>query len=109
LIAAVYNVSRREPKTRIALRELDGAELPSFTPAALALRSGNAVGDVPWAETSHEERKRQLGNMASKAHGDHALGNKALDKIMAAARAAAMKNNDLIREADESLRQSQEV
>jgi hypothetical protein len=108
LIAAVYGVRNRFNSSRVVLeRELDGAQLPDFTAAAIALDSGRR--EKPWKEATHNEQKKQLGSMAKKAHGDHALGNKALDKIMAAARAAAMKNNDLIREADESLRESQKV
>jgi hypothetical protein len=44
---------------------LDTANLPSYTAAALALRS--SVKDT-----------ENLVNMQAKAHGDHALGNKVL-------------------------------
>lgn len=52
---------------RSELRALDTASLPSYTAAALALRS--SVKDT-----------EALVNMQAKAHGDHALGNKVLSK-----------------------------
>ena len=53
----------------VELRELDLAHLPRFSPAALAL-------------TSSVKDTETLVNMAAKAHGDHALGNKVTDHIL---------------------------
>jgi len=81
---------------RSELRALDTANLPSYTAAALALRS--SVKDT-----------ENLVNMQAKAHGDHALGNKALLKIEAAARKAALASNSKLREADDALAESQKA
>eukprot|EP00282_Hemiselmis_andersenii_P038654 CAMPEP_0169430710 /NCGR_PEP_ID=MMETSP1042-20121227/2544_1 /TAXON_ID=464988 /ORGANISM="Hemiselmis andersenii, Strain CCMP1180" /LENGTH=287 /DNA_ID=CAMNT_0009541043 /DNA_START=11 /DNA_END=874 /DNA_ORIENTATION=- len=81
-------------------RELDLAQLPSFTAASQALRSSSGAD---YQDTA----KDVLGKMQKQAHTDHALGNKALDKIIKAARAAALASNSKLREADNALAQSQ--
>jgi len=91
-------------KVRVSLdTELQGATLPGYSPAALALSSHeNNV-----AKILQRERARQTAPPKASDDDKPSLSTKALKKIMAAARAAAQKNNAMIRDADDELRASQ--
>ena len=99
------------------LRALQGAELPSYSPAALALSRGSAsdlaksVKDVQGiVEHEAQRRKQAKGGVASSAEnmaGGTSLTKKQLAQIVTAARAAADKNNQLIYAADDALAASQ--
>jgi len=99
------------------LRALQGAELPSYSPAALALSRGSAsdlaksVKDVQGiVEHEAQRRKKAKGGGASSAEnmaGGTSLTKKQLAQIVTAARAAADKNNQLIYAADDALAASQ--
>jgi len=99
------------------LRALQGAELPSYSPAALALSRGSAsdlaksVKEVKGiVEHEAQRRKKGKGGGASSAEnmaGGTSLTKKQLAQIVTAARAAADKNNQLIYAADDALAASQ--
>ena len=93
----------------VDLKALQGAELPSYSPAALALaKSQKEVQGI----VEHEaQRKRAAGKKSDNKDTDMAGGTsltkKQLAKIVSSARAAAEKNNALIYAADDALADSQ--
>ena len=115
LVAAVcavcggYGGEYRAVLQMVDLKALRGAELPSYSPAALALaKSQKEVQGI----VEHEaQRKLAAGKKSGKKDTDMAGGTsltkKQLAKIVSSARAAAEKNNALIYAADGALAASQ--
>ena len=93
------------------LRALEGARLPSYSPAALALaKSQKEVQSI----VDDESKRKQAGASTKKSDdqmdqmaGGTSLTKKQLAKIVSSARAAAEKNNQLIYAADGALAASQ--
>lgn len=87
-------------------RKLKLAELPRYSPASEALEGKDvkAVNGIISREKARQEKPEDDSKVKA---GNSALSKKALNKIIAAARAAAEKNNALIHDADDQLRASQ--
>jgi len=114
LVAAVCAVrSGYVGGERLALLEqlarLQGAALPAYSPAALALaKSQKEVQGI----VEHEAQRKKAGASGAKSAsvdmaGGTSLTKKQLAKIVSSARAAAQKNNALIYAADGALAASQ--
>ena len=91
------------------LAELQGAALPAYSPAALALaKSQKEVQGI----VEHEAQRKKAAasgseSASSEMAGGTSLTKKQLAKIVSSARAAAQKNNALIYAADGALAASQ--
>lgn len=91
------------------LRALEGAKLPSYSPAALALAKSQR--EVQLIVVDEAKRKQAAANPKKESDemaGGTSLTKKQLAKIVSSARAAAEKNNQLIYAADGALAASQQ-
>ena len=88
--------------------QLQGAALPRYSPAALALaRSQKEVAGIVQREARGTSAAAKGKHSENEMAGGTALTKKQLARIVGAARAAAQKNNQLIFAADGALAASQ--